>query len=158
MKSHGHCADRLHPWCMVCVITGLLWSISAAHAQVQRYSGAFLMSARKQGTGLRTPSSAVKTAGGYSGSPGWSPAAASATAVQLLLGREASGQLPGSAEDEDLGELAEDEEFAVEEHAHRSIPLSRISCAVDLLIIWRRGVVKGCATRQLSTSPYQNHR
>ncbi len=88
-------------------------------AQVQRYSGAFLMSARKQGIGLRTPSSAVKTAGGYAGSPGWSPSAASATAVQSMLGREASGQLPASAEDEDLGELAEDEEFAVEEHAHR---------------------------------------
>ena len=37
-----------------------------------------------------------------------------------MLGRAASGQLPGSAADEvDLGELAEDEEFAVEEHAHR---------------------------------------
>ena len=91
----------------------------SACAQVQRYSGAFLMSARKQGIGLRTPSSAVKTAGGYAGSPGWSPAAASATAVQSMLGREASGQLPSSAEDEDMGELAEDEEFAVEEHAHR---------------------------------------
>lgn len=103
----------------MCVTTEQLTIIFVARSQVQRYSGAFLMSARKQGIGLRTPSSAVKTAGGYSGSPGWSPTAASATAVQSLLGREASGQIPGSAEDEDLGELAEDEEFAVEEHAHR---------------------------------------
>ena len=98
-------------------------------AQVQRYSGAFLMSARKQGMG--TPTSAMKTAGGYTGSPGWSPTAASATAAQSLLGRAASGQLPGSADDEDLGELAEDEEFAVEEHAHRYCPISR---TVHLLV------------------------
>ena len=109
-------------------VHGVLRSLCAlidpccAYAQVQRYSGAFLMSARKQGNGLRTPSSAVKTAGGYAGSPGWSPTAVSATAVQSMLGREASGQLPASAEDEDLGELAEDEEFAVEEHAHRYTP------------------------------------
>jgi len=40
--------------------------------------------------------------------------------MQALLARAGSGQLPGSTESDDLGELAEDEEFAVEEHAHRS--------------------------------------
>jgi len=40
--------------------------------------------------------------------------------MQALLARAGSGQLPGSTENDDLGELAEDEEFAVEEHAHRS--------------------------------------
>ena len=89
--------------------------------QVQRYSGAFLMSARKQQpTGLRTPSSAVKTSHAYLGTPEGSPLPALAMPMSALLGQEGSVQLqPGSAEDADLGELAEDEEFAVEEHAHR---------------------------------------
>ena len=88
--------------------------------QVQRYSGAFLMSARKQASGLRTPSSAMKTAGAYTGSPGGSPLSTSGSAMQALLARAGSEQLPASTENDDLGELAEDEEFAVEEHAHRS--------------------------------------
>ena len=89
--------------------------------QVQRYSGAFLMSARKQQpTGLRTPSSTAKTARAGSGTPEGSPLFSSAMPVSALLGQEASVQLqPGAAEHADLGELAEDEEFAVEEHAHR---------------------------------------
>ncbi len=99
-------------------------SISCAcmHAmQVQRYSGAFLMSARKQQpSGLRTPSSAVKTAHACPGTPDGSPLPALAMPMSALLGQEGFGQLqPGSAEDADLGELAEDEEFAVEEDAHR---------------------------------------
>lgn len=88
-------------------------------AQVQRYSGAFLMSARKQSAGLRTPSSAFKTGGVYSGSPGGSPLTGAAAAMQSLLGPAGSEQLP--ADEDDLGELAEDTEFAVEEHAHRCV-------------------------------------
>ena len=97
--------------------------------QVQRYSGAFLMSARKQQpTGLRTPSSAIKTAHAYLGTPEGSPQPALAMPMSALLGEEDSGQLqPASAEDADLGELAEDEEFAVEEHAHRYAGYSRHS-------------------------------
>lgn len=77
------------------------------------------MSARKQSQGLHTPISAVKTAGAYLGSPGGSPLSTSGTAIKALRDPEASGQLPGSPGNEELGGLAEDEEFVVEENAHR---------------------------------------
>ncbi len=82
--------------------------LSTAMMQVNRASGAFMMSQRRQSMSMQIPGSPL-------------PPALSAS------GRMASGVLDtfsslASDENRDVGvevELAEDEEFAAEEHAHR---------------------------------------
>lgn len=83
--------------------------------QVQRCSGAFLVSARKASMGSGSPVSAIK--GPSFGTPTRSPFASSPL-VGSLPDLAPALDMPSAA---DLGELAEDEEFAAEEHAHRCV-------------------------------------
>lgn len=87
-------------------------------AQVQRCSGAFMVSARRASLGLAgSPGSALKTGGG---TPGFTAASPLPHGSPFHAGPSPVGAAAGAQEtEEEMGELAEDEEYAVEEHAHR---------------------------------------
>lgn len=95
---------------------GVVW-----RTQVQRCSGAFLMSARRASMGLGSPGSALK--GSMPGMPGllspfpMSAYGASARSLDFIPATPGADVTPPG--DGDLGGLAGDEEYAAEEHAHR---------------------------------------
>ena len=91
--------------------------------QVQRCSGAFMVSARRASMGLNpnSPGFALPAA---SPAPGALHQQFGASPALLQRGTPFAADSPlvhaGLAQDEgDLGELAEDEEYAAEEHAHQ---------------------------------------
>lgn len=88
--------------------------------QVQRCSGAFLMSARRASMAMGSPGSVLE--GGLPGTPIASspfPMSPFAGHARSLAFDPATSSADQTADDEELGDLAGDEEYAAEEHAHR---------------------------------------
>ncbi|BDA42916.1 Kinesin-like protein KIN-4C [Coccomyxa sp. Obi] len=88
--------------------------------EVQRCSGAFLMSARRASMAMGSPASALK--GGFPGTPLLAspyPMSPFAGHTHNLAFNSATPGPELVGTDEELGDLAGDEEYAAEEHAHR---------------------------------------